>query len=85
MYRLQVADQSGQSLGWYQNVDTLSESQFVFIATGGHPPTQPQDNWPPAGTTYTAVWDPEHLMWLDNITAEEAVQHYPHCSRTTFP
>ena len=85
MYRLQVADAQGASLGWYQNVDTLSESDFVFIVTGGHPPTQPQGDWPPTGTTYTAVWDPEHNMWLDNITAEEAVQHYPHCSRDTYP
>ena len=85
MYRLQVADAQGDSLGWYQNVDTLTESDFVLIATGGNPPTQPVGDWPPVGTTYTAVWDPEHEIWLDNITAEQAVAHYPHCSRPTFP
>ena len=85
MYRLRVADAQGQDLGWYQNVDNLSQAEFVDIATGANPVTKPVADWPPAGTTYDAVWDPEHLMWLENVTAEQAVEHYPHCSRPVFP
>lgn len=84
MYRLQVQDQAGNEVG-YNNVDNLSESEFIVIATGARPATTAQGDWPPPGTVYSAVWDAEHNTWLRDISAEEAVQHYPHCSQEQFP
>lgn len=84
MYRLQVEDSQGNMIG-YQNVDSLTEAEFVSICVGARPQTQPSNDWPPANTVYSAAWDPEHNQWLAGISAEEAIQHYPHCERPMFP
>lgn len=84
MYRLQVQDAQGQEIG-YQNVDNLSLEQCIDIATGTRPQTQPVDNWPPAGTVYSAVWDDVECIWLADISAEQAIEHYPHCWSEMYP
>ena len=84
MYRLQVEDAQGNQLG-YQNVANITEAQFVDVAVGAKPATQPVGDWPPGGTVYSAVWDPEVNTYVSNITTEQAIALYPSCFREVYP
>jgi hypothetical protein len=58
--------------GEYHNLD-LTQNQFVDIVTG-------------ADTELgIAVWNPETLDYVSDVTAEQAVQLYPVCWREIYP
>jgi hypothetical protein len=80
-----VADAEGQHLGYYQNVTDLSEEDFVAVATGTNLPAQPEGDWPPPGSTWTAVWDPQDCAYRDDLTVSEAQLAYPLWWRETYP
>lgn len=58
--------------GHYQNLD-LTQQQFVDIVTGAD------------ATLGIAVWNPETLAYVSNITADEAAALYSVCFRSVYP
>ncbi len=56
----------------YRNLD-LSQQQFVDIVTGADI------------TLGTAVWNPETMAYVSNITADEATVLYSVCFREVYP